>query len=710
MRTSCKVISRIVFALAVLAIFLPSAPASAAFYLHGTGPNANPPVLLLDNTAPAATNEKYRDSAGVNFPGGNPWKEVGTWTVPAAGALTALNDLHVWLGLKNSDDIGTRFDLRAEVSRNGQSFIASSDTYCIQGITRNASLAQEVVGSFGSFSPVDFSGADSLSLKILTRIGTDGAGAFCGDHSNAVGLRLYFDAVSRPSRFEATLSENQPPVANAGVDQNVLTGEQATLDGRNSYDPEGALITYAWSLLAAPAGSLAALDNPSSVVPSFTPDLPGTYVSSLVVSDGHSNGLPDNVFVFAQRPNVPPTANAGPDQSVVTETVVQLDGRGSFDPEAAMLSWSWQMLSRPAGSTAVLDYASTPLPTFLADVSGQYILQLIVHDGQLDSPPDNVVVVAAVPNAAPVAFAGPDNTVSRNAILWLDGSQSYDPDNDALFFAWSIVSRPAGGTSALDNAASHTPSMPADGEGDFVFRLVVNDGQVDSAPDTVVVTSVNDPPVADAGPDQSVPRTTTLTLDGSGSHDANGDPLTYAWSILSAPAGSTTTIGSASAVNPLFTPVLAGTYVIRLMVSDGTVQGTDNVTITATSLSVTVPIVTGMSQASAESVIVGSGLAVGSVTGANSDSVPVGNIVSQSPIGGSMAPEGSAVDLVVSLGPVMVTVPDVVGKPQSAAQSAITNAGLSVGTVTTGFSELSLPDDVASQSPGREVPYRRGPP
>ena len=45
--------------------------------------------------------------------------------------------------------------------------------------------------------------SDVLSLKILTRIGTNGAGAFCGGHSNAVGLRLYFDAVSRPSKFTA---------------------------------------------------------------------------------------------------------------------------------------------------------------------------------------------------------------------------------------------------------------------------------------------------------------------------------------------------------------------------------------------------------------------------------------------------------------------------------------------------------------------------
>ena len=58
---------------------------------------------------------------------------------------------------------------------------------------------------FSAFSPAAFNGTtDVLSLRILTRIGTNGSGGFCGGHSNAVGLRLYFDAVSRPSRFGGT--------------------------------------------------------------------------------------------------------------------------------------------------------------------------------------------------------------------------------------------------------------------------------------------------------------------------------------------------------------------------------------------------------------------------------------------------------------------------------------------------------------------------
>ena len=127
--------------------------------------------------------------------------------MPSSGTLSALSSLATWLGLKNSDDQGTWFDLRAEVYKNS-TLVAVSESYCIQGVTRNANQAKEVFVTFNSPSPMTFNGtSDVLSLKISTRIGTNGAGAFCGGHSNATGLRLYFDATSRPSKFTATFNQ-----------------------------------------------------------------------------------------------------------------------------------------------------------------------------------------------------------------------------------------------------------------------------------------------------------------------------------------------------------------------------------------------------------------------------------------------------------------------------------------------------------------------
>jgi hypothetical protein len=125
-------------------------PTTRDVYLHGSGATANPPTLFLDATAPSGATARYKDSPGVKFSGGNVWQPVGVWTAGPglmAGRLMNLGDLHVWLGLKNSDDIGTRFDLRAEVYRNGV-LVATGETDCITGVTRNAAQAKEAGPQF----------------------------------------------------------------------------------------------------------------------------------------------------------------------------------------------------------------------------------------------------------------------------------------------------------------------------------------------------------------------------------------------------------------------------------------------------------------------------------------------------------------------------------------------------------------------------------
>ena len=79
----------------------------------------------------------------------------------------------------------------------------------------------------------------------------------------------------------------------------------------------------------------------------------------------------------------------------------------------------------------------------------------------------------------------------------------------------------------------------------------------------------NHAPVADAGPDQTVVPGATVTLDGSGSTDVDGDPLTYQWTLQSAPPGSGAVLSDPSAVMPTLVADLPGTYAIQLVVHDG---------------------------------------------------------------------------------------------------------------------------------------------
>ena len=117
-----------------------------------------------------------------------------------------------------------------------------------------------------------------------------------------------------------------------------------------------------------------------------------------------------------------------------------------------------------------------------------------------------------------------------------------------------------------------SPTFTVDRAGNYVAQLIVNDGTVNSAPDTVIITSVNVAPVANAGPDQAGKAPGALiTLNGSASSDANGDPLTYSWSLTSA-GRQRRGPASPTSVSPTFTVDLAGNYVAQLIVNDGTVR------------------------------------------------------------------------------------------------------------------------------------------
>jgi len=115
-------------------------------------------------------------------------------------SLVDTSPARVWLGLKNSDDQGTRFDVRVLLRVNG-GLVAQGLTRCVTGVTRNPSNAKEVSVPFGTVAPSALDPGDVISLEVLTRIGTNPDGSQCGGHSNALGLRLYYDALSRPSQF-----------------------------------------------------------------------------------------------------------------------------------------------------------------------------------------------------------------------------------------------------------------------------------------------------------------------------------------------------------------------------------------------------------------------------------------------------------------------------------------------------------------------------
>ena len=392
---------------------------------------------------------------------------------------------------------------------------------------------------------------------------------------------------SSPPDFVSITTQNSPPTADAGADQTVFVQDEVTLDGSASSDVDGNALTFSWSFTTLPTGSVADFADPSSVMPSFVVDRPGVYVAQLIVNDGTVDSTPDTVTIDTE--NSPPMADAGADQSVLVGDSVTLDGSGSSDADGDVLTFNWSFVSRPAGSTASLSDATATSPTFDVDQPGSYIVQLIVNDGASDSAPDAVVI--STDNSRPVADAGPDQTVFVGEPAVVDASGSFDADNDPLTYAWSFTSQPQASSATLSDATAIAPSFTADVAGSYVVQLIVNDGIVDSAPDTVMVGTVNRPPVADAGPDTLASVGAPLQLDGGGSIDPDGDALTYQWSVTDAPSGSSGALADAASPTPTLTPDVAGPYTIQLIVNDGFVDSApDTTSVTATDSTNTPPV------------------------------------------------------------------------------------------------------------------------
>jgi hypothetical protein len=266
-----------------------------------------------------------------------------------------------------------------------------------------------------------------------------------------------------------------------------------------------------------------------------------------------------------------PAAEAKGDPTVPVGTAVTLDGTASQAPSGAAVSYQWTLTEKPPGSTASLANPTSARPTFTPDVAGRYTASLVVTASGVASQPDVVSIDCVTGNVAPHADAGPDRSAVPGRAITLDGSASRDPNNTPVTYSWRIVTQPTGSNPVLTNTTTATPVFTTDITGLYIVALTVSDGSLTSAPDQMQITVANSnlPPVANAGPDQTVTAGQLVTLNGSGSSDPNGDPLTYSWCLRGKPDGSRATLTGANTAQPTFTADVAGSYVLCLTVNDG---------------------------------------------------------------------------------------------------------------------------------------------
>ena len=354
------------------------------------------------------------------------------------------------------------------------------------------------------------------------------------------------------------------PVANAGENRTVFSGEKFTLDSIGStVDPRRTIENTIWKQDPLNEYSIAEFDfaGQNETLSGSRLELTAPVLNSshlavslefhLVLTDSDGTGATDSVIITV-IPKAPPIADAGPDQEIGSGKTVTLDGSGSRSvaPGRTIQSWSWKRTGG-TGSPVNLNNASSSGPDFTArsldpgvkDITHVFTLTVTDSAGEIDT--DTVTITVLSPNAPPLALIGADQTVPAGASVWLDGRTSTDIDGTVASWEWKRTSG-SGNNVRLSTISPGLVNFRADSllpgalDVTHVFSLVVvDDEDARSMPVSITIT-VTANGGANAGPDQTVDSGKTVTLDGSGSSQARGRIDSYFWQRTSGTGGSIT--------------------------------------------------------------------------------------------------------------------------------------------------------------------------
>jgi len=291
----------------------------------GSGGNPGAPTAqaTADDTVPVGSPVTL-DGSASNAPSGAPLSYQWTLTAkPAGSAASLVNPISVKSTF--TPDVAGTYTATLIVRANGVD--SPPDAVSVTAVTGNvAPVANAGVDRSAAPSrPITLDGTAShdpnkstvtYSWRIVEQPpgshptltnATSATPIFTADVAGRYVLALTCSDGSLTSTVDQVVivvaTGNLPPVANAGSDQTVMAGQQVTLNGTASSDPNGDPLTYSWCLKGKPEGSTATLSGANTARPTFTPDVAGSYVLCLTVNDGKLGSDSDSVVVEARLPS-----------------------------------------------------------------------------------------------------------------------------------------------------------------------------------------------------------------------------------------------------------------------------------------------------------------------------------------------------------------------------------------------------------------------
>lgn len=200
-------------------------------------------------------------------------------------------------------------------------------------------------------------------------------------------------------------------------------------------------------------------------------------------------------------PGQPPTVDAGPDLTGSVGNTVALAGTAD-DPDGDALTYTWSIVSAPSGSSATISSPDNLSTSFVPDAVGPYTLKLSVNDGHYDPVTDEVIVtveealgeppVATIVNESGLEInaENENNTAPLGTNYLLDASDSYDPEQDELTFAWEVTSAPENADYTFTESANKQQVTFAPKTiGDYVIKVTVTDTDENVASAEVTLTA-----------------------------------------------------------------------------------------------------------------------------------------------------------------------------------------------------------------------------
>lgn len=399
--------------------------------------------------------------------------------------------------------------------------------------------------------------------------GGGGGGSGGGNKSSAALQSSSANITTSSSSSSKSSAANIPPVANAGPDISVMQMETATLDGRQSLDADGSIVSYQWT------SELPQLriDNANAAVASFTAPAMNNAMSTyfeLTVTDNQGASHTDRVqVVITGKVNNIPVANAGPDKQANPDTLVDLDGTASTDEGGAFMVYRWEQVSGP---TVVINRDTSAHADFRPSELGTYVFRLTVRDDDLSENADTVTIEVINSNQLPTITLPAERILFQELELaLLPAPIVRDSDGAIVMYQWELDPLSEIEVDIINagqlNASFNVPALV---ESHFLyFRLTVTDdknGSVTSDRMLVEIRPVEVAPTANAGESQTLSAGSTVVLDASNSVDSDGKIVSYQWQQI---FGTPVTLTDANSVTANFiAPAIDGLLMFQVTAVD----------------------------------------------------------------------------------------------------------------------------------------------